>query len=257
MKNNSFGKIFGVLLFTMGLVIGIVLSSLAIWVNLEGLAFWGYPESISFDFNLTREADLSRLECPILLTDGEIGTVKLLIRNPNEAPTRAWVKAHISMPDRTENMVRRIRNTNIQPGGESEMRWQVTTENTIFDHMILVRVFLQLSEFHPPSQTLHCGIISANLWELSSTQIIAGTVASSLLLMFLGSYTFWKTSADKKVKTNLVLKIILLIGALTIISILSGLFRIWVIGLIAIILIPIILFSAVTYNFDRTNKGIN
>jgi hypothetical protein len=254
MKKNLFGLIIALLIFTIGMAIGLVFSGLALWANLESQAFWGYPESISYDSKLTREADISRLKCPVLLTDGEIGTVKLQVRNPNEAPTRAWINAHISMPGKLENMVRRTRSTFLEPGGESELRWQVTTDNTIHNHMILVRVFLKLTEFHPPAQTRNCGIVSANLWGLSSLQIILGTLASSLSLMVGGAYTWWRASSETMKKSNLVLKTILVLGALTTISLISSLLRLWVVALIGLLLIPIFLFSVVSYYYGGLNS---
>ena len=250
-KKNITGLSLGFILFTTGLFIGLAFSSLAAWAHLEGMAFWGYPESISFDSNLTREAELTRLQCPILLTDGEIGTVRLQINNPNETPTRIWVKSHISMPGRLENMLRRTRSRYLEPGGESEIRWQVSTENTIHNHMILVRVFQQRTEHHPPNQTRHCGIVSANLWGLSSSQILTGTVISTIALLGSGIYTWFRFSSEKMRESNRVLKVMGAIGTLAVIALAGSLLRVWQIGFPALILIPIIIISFVSYHLGR------
>ncbi len=257
MKTKTPNLIFGSLLFISGLAIGLVFSGLALWVNLEGMAFWGYPESIAYDSSLTKEAKIGRLDCPILLTDGETGTIRLPISNTIDSPTTAWIKAHLSMPGRVENMVRRLRSVELAPGEESEMRWLVTTDNTIYGRMILVRVFLQLTEFHPPAQTQHCGIISANLWGLSSTQILTVTVGSSLLLILGGAYIIWRSIPDwtRKAKGKAIIPGTL--GALTIISMIGGLFRVWEVILAAVILIPILIFSAVGYYIGQMNSRYN
>jgi len=106
MKTKTAPLIIGYLIFLIGLVIGLVFSGLALWVNLEGSAFWGYPESISYDPALTAEAELLRIKCPVLLTEGEIGKIKVLVRNPNTYSITTYVEAHISKVGELEDMLR-------------------------------------------------------------------------------------------------------------------------------------------------------
>jgi len=136
MKKNIPLFIFGYLFFIAGMVIGLYFGGYALWVNLEAMSFWGYPESISYDPNLTAEAKISRLRCPILLTNGETAKIAVTVSNPYDKPTRAFLQAHLSMPGKYESMVRRTRSTYISPGEETEIRWMISSDNTIFDHMI-------------------------------------------------------------------------------------------------------------------------
>ncbi|MEA3327596.1 MAG: hypothetical protein U9R53_09895 [Chloroflexota bacterium] len=257
MKKRTIPLIIGYLIFLVGLAIGLVFSGLALWVNLEGSAFWGYPESISYDPDLTAEAEISRLKCPVLLTEGEIGKIKVLVRNPNNYTINTWVEAHISKLGELENMLRRTRTATLKPGEETELRWQIDTENTIFDHMILARVFLKLTQGHAPSRTKHCGIISMNLWGLKSTHILVLTITSSIVLMLLGVYILLRARSQDTSSPHLALKITVVIGALTIISLICSLLSIWVVILITFALIPIIIFSAVSYHFGRIEGQYN
>ena len=257
MKTRKTPLIIGYLLFLIGLAIGLVFSGLALWVNLEGAAFWGYPESISYDPALTAEAELSRIKCPVLLTEGEIGKIKVLVRNPNTYTITTYVEAHISMVGELENMLRRTRSATLMPGEETELRWQITSENTIFDHMILARVFLKLTQGHAPSRTKHCGIISMNLWGLQSKQILVLTITSSIVLMLLGTFILLRARSQDTSSRKLSLKITLAIGVLTIISLICSLLSIWVLILISLALIPIIIFSAVSYHFGRVEGHYN
>lgn len=257
MKNKTLWLIIGYILFIGGLAIGLVFSGLYLWANIEGLAFWGYPESITFDNALSTDVDIGRLKCPLLLTDGELGVVRLPVTNISDKSTRAFLKAHISMPGELENMVRRARSTNLGPGEKSEVRWQVTTENTIFDHMILIRAFGMMTEFHPPSRTQHCGIISANLWGLSSTVIVLLAVGGSLILMVAGVYIVLRTRIPAEKGTNIWLVIFGLLGLLTAISLISSLFHIWEVVLLAAILIPVLIFSSIGYYLGKRDNRYN
>lgn len=257
MKKNILLFICGYLFFIPGLVIGLIFSGYALWTNLEGMAFWGYPESISYDPNLTAEAKLSRLKCPILITEGETAKIAVTVSNPFDKGTNAFLEAHISMPGKYENMIRRTRSTYLSPGEENEIRWMIGSDNAIFDHMILARVFLKLTEGHPPSRTQHCGIMSFNLWGLSSKQILITVTASSLILMSIGAYILWHTRSNDLKKKNLAIKVTYVVGLLVALSIMSSLLRLWELILIALLLIPIILFSAVSYHFGRIEGQYN
>lgn len=257
MKKNIPLFIFGYLFFIAGMVIGLYFGGYALWVNLEAMSFWGYPESISYDPNLTAEAKISRLRCPILLTNGETAKIAVTVSNPYDKPTRAFLQAHLSMPGKYESMVRRTRSTYISPGEETEIRWMISSDNTIFDHMILARVFLKLTEGHPPARTQSCGIMLFNLWELSSKQILIAIPASSLALMLIGAYLLWQTRSNDRKKKNLAIKVTFVIGLLVALSIISSLLRIWEFILFALALIPIIVFSAVSYHFGRIEGRFN
>ncbi len=256
-KKTTSRRIPGYFLLLVGLSIGLVFSAFALWVNLEGMSFWGYPESISTNPDLRVEAEISRLNCPVLLAEGETDVISVMVSNPYDRATRAYVKAHISMPDRLENMVRRTRSASLAPGEETEFRWQISSENTIFDHVILARVFLKLTEGHPPARTQHCGIMSVNLWGLSSNLILVLVVGSSLSFMLVGAYILWLARSRDVKKKNLALKVTLMIGALTMISLVSILFRTWEIILIALAFVPVILFSAISYHFGRMDSQYN
>lgn len=257
MKKKKARFILGYLIFIIGLATGLVFSAFALWVNLEGMSFWGYPESIAYDPNLSTEAEMFRLRCPVLLAEGETGVIAVTVRNPLEKTIRTFVRAHISMPDRLENMVRRTRSAYLSPGEETEIRWQIDSENTIFDHMILARVFLKLTESHPPARTQHCGIMSVDLWGLTSKQILAIVTISSLALMTIGGYLIWRARSKDPKKKNLGIKITLLIGALTMIAVIASLLRRWELILVVLVLIPVILFSGVSYHFGRMDSRYN
>ena len=257
MKTRAAPLIIGYLIFIIGMVIGLAFSGLALWVNLEGTAFWGYPESISYDPALTAEAELSRIKCPVLLTEGEIGKIKVLVRNPNTYTITTYVEAHISKVGEQENMLRRTRSATLMPGEETELRWQITAENTIFNRMILARVFLKLTQGHAPSRTKHCGIISMNLWGLQSKQILVLTVTSSIVLMLLGSFILFRARNRNTSTRNLAFKITLVIGALVIVSMICSLLSIWVAILICLAFIPIIIFSALSYHVGRIEGQYN
>lgn len=257
METRKAPRFFGFLFLLVGVAIALAFSGLALWVNLEGLAFWGYPESISYDSDLTTVAEVSKLKCPVLLTADEKGVFKIQVSNPNNYTITPFVVAHISKEGEQENMLRRSRTTTLMPGEETEFRWQITSDNTIFDHMILGRVFLKLSQNHAPSRTKHCGTISLSLWGLKSKQILTLTTVSSIFLILLGTVILWRTYTREKGINKLAFTIALVICGLAIICLVCSLLSIWVMILIALALIPIVLFSAFSYAVGRRDAKYN
>jgi len=69
--------------------------------------------------------------------------------------------------------------------------------------------------------------------------------------MLIGAYLLWQTRSNDRKKKNLAIKVTFVIGLLVALSIISSLLRIWEFILFALALIPIIVFSAVSYHFGR------
>lgn len=246
-SNKKLGLYAGLFLFAVGLIIGLVFNGLAVWGDLEGMSFWGYPESISFDSSLTAEARISKLKCPVMITPGETGTIKTTISNPNDFAIKPWVQVHLSMPGVPENMVRQKQEIALEPGEKRELSWEVTTENTIHNRAVMARVYLLLTELHPPARTQHCGIISAKLGNLTGVQLLGGTISLSLTLLASGTYIWWRSSTVTMKRENRVLKFMLWLSAMMIVCTLTSLLGFWVLGLIILILALLLLISTLDY----------
>jgi len=96
-----------------------------------------------------------------------------------------------------------------------------------------------------------------NLWGLQSKQILVLTITSSIVLMLLGTFILLRARSQDTSSRNLALKITLVIGVLTIISLICSLLSIWVAILITLALIPIIIFSALSYHIGRMEGQYN
>lgn len=189
MKKNT--KFIGILVFTICFALGAVFNGLAFWSDLEGMSFWGYPESNSYDPEMELDSQFGRLYCPIFITPSETATVKAIVRNPKDSPVANWVQAHISKPGETYNLVRDKQEVDLAPGEKVEISWQVKPENILFDRIIFVRVFLKQTANHPPSATRHCGIFVRDLGIFTGKQATTLVLGISLLGMLLAGFGWW------------------------------------------------------------------
>ncbi len=255
-KNIVFITI-SVIIYLLGYASSTAFNSLALLANLEGQSFWGYPEAIAYDSSLTREARISGLRCPVILTPGLSGTVSINVRNPNDYPIEAWVSAHISNPEMFENMVRDTQGVPLAPGERSTLRWEVSDENVIRNRNILVRTFLRLTDRHPPSRTTHCGIIFLDLWGLSSSTILIGALVGGHLFQALGIWMLWHFRQKMGKRKHFVRNVFIALSIFSVVMTAGSLLHSWVFGLMSILLALLLVFTAFGYGIGKSDNPVN
>lgn len=256
-QKNTLKLVFSFMVYLVGLTLSLTLNIFALWAGLEGQSFWGYPEALAYDASLTTEARISRMTCPMVITPGEVETVKLTVSNPNDYPIEAWISAHISMPGMLENMERELTGVPLAPGEKTTLQWEVGQDNVLHNRMILVRVFLRLTDLHPPSRTKHCGIVAVDLWGLSSTAIMLLSLAVGHSLQVLGIWLWWQGRLQSKKKDNLTRNVLIALTILSILMSVSSLFHVWVILLIGLLLALLLVFTAVGYGIGKADRAIS
>lgn len=122
-----------------------------------------------------------RLECPLMLSPDETGTVSAEIVNRTEGEIKPVVIAEISRA----SAARRTNETFVLEPGESQvLRWDVNSSDVIFERLILVNI-LQSQYRDNPSWSGSCGILLFGLFGLTGVQtfglIIMGVITSLLI----------------------------------------------------------------------------
>ena len=253
--NKSVYKPIAIILFGIGLGLTLFINLLSLWVNLEGMSFWGYPEALAFDSSLTTNARLVSLKCPIILAPWETGNINVLVKNPNDEPITTWVSAHTSMPNMHENMVRDTQNAFLEPKGKTTFYWQVNKDNIINKRTMIVRVFLRLTEQHPPARTKHCGIIALDLWGLSGKTIAGLFFFIGHLLQCVGIWLYWSTDTLQQSKSSLATTIITALGLLSLIMTYGSVNHSWVFSLVGLLLSLLFFFTSLGYGFGFSGES--
>ena len=257
MKNNLTHKlIISLVVFILGLAVSLTFNSLVLWANLEGMSFWGYPEALAFDSNLTAEARLSSLRCPVILTPGESGTVAVTVRNPNDYPIEAWVSAHISKLGMQENMLRELSSAPLAPGEKTTLRWEVSEQNKNNYGMVLARVYLRLTERHPPARTRHCGIMTIDLWGLSSGLILGMALVGGHILQAAGIWKWWQIKLQSTKEDFFTRNVMITMSIFSLFMTLGSLTHAWVISMISLLLSLLLVFTALGYGIGKSDHAI-
>jgi hypothetical protein len=258
MKNkNNIKLILSLVVFILGLAISLTFNSFVLWANLEGMSFWGYPEALAFDSNLTAEARLSSLRCPVILAPGESGTVAVTVRNPNDYPIEAWVSAHISMLGMDENMLREMKSAPLEPGEKTTLRWEVSEQNKNNNGMILARIFLRLTERHPPARTKHCGIATIDLWGLSSGLITSVVLIGGHILQGAGIWMWGQVKRQSTKEDYFTRNVMIAMSIFSFLMSLGSLSHAWVISMLSLLLSLLLVFTALGYGIGKSDRPIH
>ena len=202
-------RIFGILLFSLGVLLGMGLIAVTIWTDLE---------ASFFDSALASQGgeSLKGLRCPVLVTSSEIGTVTATIQNPADKPVELRLRAHI-----TDGFVTLMREVNatlqLEPGEKQKAEFFVTTDDATYHWLILVRV--RQFRYSPlPTRQASCGMLALDVPFLTGGQLLGLAVAATLLGL-IGGIALWSAGnwplnrkSQATVRTMAALTVALVVG---------------------------------------------
>lgn len=177
-------NIFVFILFTIGALLGILLSTIAAWADYE---------SASYGFANRASSQLTGLSCPILMTNNESGTVSLKITNQTDQPISPTVRVDISTSDAAETATEFI---DLAAGESRLLKWTVGTENIDLGQFIFVNA-LAFSSYPLPDRENTCGIFVLPI-RGNGKLILILTAMISILSMASGAYLLQRSNLPAK-----------------------------------------------------------
>jgi hypothetical protein len=233
-------RFLGVLIFSVGVLLGLVLSGVAVWGDLE--AHW-------FDAQLSqlRDASLKTMRCPVMITANETGTVSASFKNPLERPSMFMVRAHISQ----YLTLMREENTqlHIEPGERKSLEWTVTADDVLHGNLIFVKV-LQFRKYPIPGRLGSCGILVVDLPYLTGTQLTVLTFVASLLCMAFGVGLWIVSNQPLRGRGREAVGAMGALAASVLVGIIVSLLGLWMVGLL-IFVITLLVIGAIIGHFWR------
>ena len=179
-KNKIF-RTFGIVLFAFGVLLGMALTAVTVWADLEASFFDAVLASRGGE-------TLKTLSCPVLMTSSETGVVRVALENSAEKPIELRLRAHI-----TDGHVMLMREVNatvpLEPGEEETTEFYLTGDDVTFNWLILVRV-LQFRYYPLPSRQAACGVLVLDVPFFTGGQLLALTIAVAVLSLA-GGIALW------------------------------------------------------------------
>lgn len=222
-----------VVLLSAGVLLGLALTALATWGDLEGSLF---------DTDIGADASLGTLRCPILVTADETGVIRASFRNRSDRRMQPYIRAHITQG--YISLMREIRtDLPLEPGERRSLEWTVTAEDAVFGRLILARV--QAFRTYPqPTRRGSCGILVADVGGWSGKGITASVVVASLLSMGVGLGILIQRNRPLKGRKRNLIGASGFLMAMVAAGLLVSLLQWWVLGLILLV-VTVLLIGAI------------
>ena len=163
MQNKTPAPILPILLFAVGVLIGLALAILGTWPDFE---------ASSYEFARNTSTPLNGLRCPIILNRNETGKVSLTVSNTTDKLLIPSVKTQISTSDEPNSLLESLR---LAPGQAKKLEWSIGPENIDLHYFIFVKALVYAS-YPIPNREATCGTFIMDL-------PLGGTAFMTLMVM--------------------------------------------------------------------------
>lgn len=234
----------GIVIFLIGMIIGIVFVGITTWGNLE--AYWFFPSRIA-------TSGIRGLSCPIMVTPGETGVITLHVRNPNDFVMRPTILSTISSGYYIDEANFTKQNLVLDAGDSYIARWEFTEESAVYDRFVMARI-----ESRTPYPTARlqgsCAVYVMNLPGVSSVLIMIVGSAMCAALSLVGLYLWRKYHNERSVANLHATRGMYLLFAIVAVGIASSFLRIWLVSLVSLVAALVLLVSTLTL-ISYTSSG--
>jgi len=166
----------GLVLTAFGSLLGIALSAMLIWADIEANLF---------KYGVTGDKNLPFLDCPLLINGEEENFIKVRIRNNRDKEMTPYIRAYVSEEDIFISRQSATALT-ILPGDRAEIIWKIYPEDAVYDQFVFFRIFLH-DDFPYPSRYGSCGVWVTNIPGLSGEQITRLSLGTIFLSLIIGN----------------------------------------------------------------------
>ena len=150
MENKKPASILPVLLFAIGVLIGLTTAILATWPDFE---------ASSYEFARNTNTPLNGLMCPIIMNRNETGTVSLTVSNPTDRLLNPSVKTQISTREEPVSLLESLR---LPPGESKKLEWSIGPRNIDLHYFIFAKALVYAS-YPIPNREATCGTFIIDL----------------------------------------------------------------------------------------------
>ena len=222
---NRLVSIFGVLIFSIGAFMGIVL---------EGSAVWGDLEAFMFVKPLGADKSFKGLSCPVMISENENSQVTATLKNATDQPIQQTIRTHLSsyytsLVDQVDTKIP------LEPGEEKEMVWPINPDDALYGRFYLVRVYA-FATYKTPSREGSCGVMVVSL-PYTGRLIVTFLLIGSILGMVLGIITWVLMRREMSNQSNEAIYAMGAMAGIVLIGIFVSFVGWWFAGMIILILI--------------------
>jgi len=158
-RRNRITYFLGHLVFLIGILSGMLLSGMFVWVNLEHYLY---------GFDSLGGKPIRTLKCPLIMTKSETGKVKVSFKNNLDRTSVFNLRADFSTSSGEVESTRS--KVSIDQGKTQQYEWEVSSDNVTRHLFIFAKVFAYAS-YKLPFREASCGIWVVNVPYLTGQQL--------------------------------------------------------------------------------------
>lgn len=218
-KKAKFFFITAIILFVLGVAIGLFLWTGAVWADLEGYMFQPATHADRSEYNLL---------CPNLITTNDFGVISMGIENDYDKDVRKVVRGYKSLgyviyvaSDETT--------LELLPGESEVLHWYIYPEDAAWKRFVLFRVNI-ISSRGTGLTTASCGVMVVNVPFLKSNQFFMLALLTGAILISFGIYLMYRSSLLQRKNNFYFERLMLSVAGALIIGLLLAFFGQWVVG---------------------------
>ena len=222
----------GIVLFSLGLIIGLFLWTGSVWADLEGYMFQPATHADKSEFYL---------DCPNLITKSDFGIISIGIENQFDKDVKKLVRGYKSLgyviyvaSDETS--------LELKPGESEVLHWYIYPEDAAWNCFVLFRVNI-ISSRGVGLSTASCGVMLINVPFLNSNQFFLLALLLGMIFIGSGIFLVYKSSMQREKKNFYFERLMSAITGVTIIGLLLAFFGQWLVA--GLLLIGMYLFLVV------------
>lgn len=199
------------------------LSSITIGLSLAGIMTWGEMEA-NLAITLPDAKGL-QLSCPLMLAYHETGTVQAIIVNETEKEVKPVVKAGFGQPDSLAQQI--IEEAYIlAPKKTQSVQYTIDSSQSAFGRIIPISIVQSRYSRNPPRWGA-CSVLLFSLFGMNGASSLTLIVVISLLLLATSIYLTYPILIARGDTMKSLRQVGVLLAFLTIIALISALFRWW------------------------------
>jgi hypothetical protein len=229
----------GIIFFSTGVLVGIIMFVLMNWAYFEANFFFGYTAPA--------EKTLTTLRCPLLMTTSDTGAVNISITNNSDRDLEPLIRTEISYFGAAKS---ERTNYSLAAGETRRLSWTVTSDDMVFGHLILARVFVY-STYTLASRTNSCGTVVVDLPGLTGIQLFVIVLVLSLAGMTAGWSLWLAGSRPLHAEGLIAMRAMVILTIVVLLGILAGMIGWWGVGLICTVGSVLLIYTVVGYYIQK------
>ena len=245
MKQKRPSSTLGIILYTIGLLVGAAFILFTIWGDFESGAFWGTQEAGSYVVRQPIFAELGGLNCPIFVKADSSGEISTKVINESDEANNLIFQISVSDPSNSDGQRNEFHEIELAPRESRVFKWQVSDANKVFGRVVLVRTYLYKNILMGPARTKSCGVLVNDIINLNNNQLVFILVTVSISLMGIGLWLYYRANRPLKKRAERLTFALAWMLALVIIASATGLFGFYIITMGLGILLFISMYSLV------------